>query len=289
MKILHVAVFNTTSTNVWQANAFENLGHTVIRYDYRKRARDLDGKLSNFNPKRDEDLIFLCKMEKPDIILFSKCNQMDVRVVEECGKIGKTVLWYMDNFHNINQELIQKMYVSDYVFCSTLTGFDVGKKHNRNVYKLKGGYDSKIHKPVGLQKLRDVCFIGGLYPYRIPYFKSVGFQVFSNVYNEEHSKVVSETRINLNFTEGDGVSNRIYKIMAAGGFLLSNPWKGLEEDFIVGVHLDIFKTQKELKEKISYYLKHKKIRKKIAQAGKELVVKWDDMAYAKEILRRVKL
>lgn len=287
MKVLHVAVFTPQSTNVWQANGFEEMGCEVIRYDYRQKARDLDGKLGNYNPKRDADLIERCKQEKPDIILFSKCNQMESNVVEECGKVGKTVLWYMDNFNNINQELIQKMEVCDYIFCSTPSGLETGKRHNKNTYKLKGGYDSKIHRPADVPKLRDVCFIGGMYPYRMPYYSEVGFPVFNNVYNEDHSRTISETRINLNFTEGDGVSNRIYKIMAAGGFLLSSPWRGLEEDFEVGVHLDVFRTPQELKEKISYYLKHEKERERIAQAGREQVKQWDDVGYAREILEVV--
>ena len=36
MKIIYAAVFTETSTNTRQANAFEKLGHEVIRYDFKE-------------------------------------------------------------------------------------------------------------------------------------------------------------------------------------------------------------------------------------------------------------
>lgn len=287
MKILHVAVFTPQSTNVWQADAFESLGHDVVRYDYRQKAKDLDGKLGNENPKRDDDLILFCRKEKPDIILYSKCNQMDVRVVEGCGKIGKTVLWYMDFQDNINAELIQKMKKSNYVFCGRWHGVEEGKKHNKNVYKICEGYDPKVHFPRDIPKTRDISFIGNMRSYRERFRKTVNFDVITNAYNEEHAKVVSETKINLNFTEGDGTSDRSYKILAAGGFLLSSTWKNIEEDFEVGKDLITFTTPSTFKECINYYLNHKEEREKIAQHGYETVKQYDNIHYASSIIEVV--
>lgn len=288
MKILHVAVFTARSTNVWQANAFEELGYDVIRYDYRAKARELDGSLTPINPKRDENLINLCSIEKPDIILFSKCNWMDVRVVKECNKVGKTVLWFMDDWHNINTELIEKIKESDYIFCSAPAGIATAKEHGKHAYRLQGGYDPKMHHAIDRPKKMDVCFIGSMHTNRKEFAKKVNFKIISGVYNEKHSKIVSETKINLNFTDGDGVSNRVYKIMAAKGFLLSIPWNTMEEDFEVGVDLDIFETSSELKEKIKYYLEHGEERERIAQHGYETAKGFDNLNYAKKILEVIK-
>jgi len=270
--------------SVWQANAFENLGHEVIRYDYRQKARDLDGGIYNNNPKRDSDLIETCYNKKPDVILFSKCNKMNVEVVKKCGKVGKTVLWYMDPGNNVNSELIEKIKECNCIFCSRLPAIKVAKKYGKNVYRLQGGYDSNIHKPINVPKIRDVVFIGEMRFYRTIFKTGWDFEVINGVYNEDHSKIVSETKINLNFTNGDGVSNRIYKIMAAKGFLLSLPWRTMEEDFKVGVDLGVFETPAELRENIKYYLEHKKEREKIAQHGYETVKKYDNINYAKKIL-----
>ncbi len=291
MKILHVGVFTSGSTNIWQADGFSNLGHDVYRYDYRARARELDGKLSDNNPKRDANLITTCRVYNPDIILFSKCNQMDVRVVRECGKVGKTVLWYMDFSDNINAELIYKMQASDFIFCSRWDGIYAAKHYskNGNVYRLQGGYDPALHYPVDIPKIRDVCFIGRMRPNRDHFRRGYPFDVITGVYGEEHSKTVSETKINLSFNEGDGTSNRLYKLLAAGGFVLTQPWKYMEEDFVVGSDFDVFNTPEELKSKIEYYLNHEDVREKIAVCGNNTVQLYDKNNYAKRIVEEVVL
>jgi len=282
MKILHIAVFTPQSTNVWQADGFESLGHEVIRYDYRAMAKRY-GSIG-----RDEHLTSLCRKESPDIILFSKCNKMDIKVVEECGEVGKTVLWYMDNFHNMNVELIEKMKECDFVFASCSSALNEASKYNAQVYRHHGGYDSNIHRLTDVPKTRDVVFVGGMYPYRMPYRDAVNFEVLNGVFNENHARIVSETKINLNFTEGDGVSNRIYKILGAGGFLLTTPWDSMEEDgFEPGKDFDTFTNPIELRDKVKYYLEYEDEREEIAAHGYETVKQYDHVNYAKKILEVV--
>ena len=48
--------------------------------------------------------------------------------------------------------------------------------------------------------------------------------------------------------------DRVYKVMAAGGFLLTNDWIGREEMFVDGEHLVIFNDPQDLAEKIKFYL-----------------------------------
>jgi spore maturation protein CgeB len=282
MKILHVAVFTPMSTNVCQADGFEYLGHEVIRYDYRAKAKRY-GSIG-----RDDHLITICRNEKPDIILFSKCNNMHVSVVEECGKIGTTVLWYMDNFRNINEELKQKMGKCDYIFCATSAGINEALNYNDDVHRLHGGYDSRIHCPMEVPKTRDVCFIGEIYPYRAKFIRAINCEVIKGVYNEDHARIVSETKINLNFTEGDGVSNRIYKILAAKGFLLTTPWLEMEYDFTPGDDFVVFSTIDDLKSIIGYYLNNEVERERIADHGYRTIKQYDHINYAKKIMEVVK-
>jgi len=284
MKILHVAVFTPESTNVWQADAFEELGCEVIRYDYRQRARDLDGGIHSINPNRDAELIEVCKRELPDLVLFSKCNKLHINVVKECNKVCKTALWYMDPRGNIDGELIEKMKYCHYVFTSRWDAVRVAEKYNRNVYRIHEGYDPKVNKPFNIPKIRNVCFIGNLRSYRYAYYKEIKFDVVSNAFREEHAKIVSETKINLNFTEGDGTSDRTYKVLAAKGFLLTMPWENMEEDFEVGEDLDIFTSPKNLKEQIEYYLIYDEERERIAEHGYNTVKKYDNINYARSIL-----
>jgi len=280
MKILHVAVFKPESTNVCQAEGFEHFGHHVYRFDYRRVATELGSNL-----KRDDRLIEVCQSYKPDIILFSKCNKMDSIVIDACNKVGKTVLWFMDNFHSLDGELREKMKKVDHVVCTTRKSVDVAKSLGADAHRLTGGFDPKIHKPLGLHQFRKATFIGNTHPYRKPYLREVTEIVqHTNVHNEAHCKLVNESCININFTEGDGVSNRIYKIMGAGGFLLTNKWNEMEEDFNAGVELVTFDTAQELKDKIKYYLENKKVRDKIALAGCVKARQRDNINYARRIL-----
>lgn len=287
MKILHVAVFTPTSTNVWQADAFEVFGHKVIRYDYRQRACVLDGGVGTTNPQRDKELIELCKIEKPDLILFSKCDKMDAVVVKECRKIGKTALWYMDPAGNINSELVLKIQNSDFVFSWRWDGVKEGLKYCKNTYRIYEGYDSKINYKMDVPKIRDVCFIGHMRGIRNTYREAVKFEILTGVYGKDHTRAVSETKINLNFTEGDGASDRVLKVLATGGFLLTNPWEKMENDFEVGKDLQIFTNVNELEQLIKYYVKNDDERETIALHGMETVKQYDDINYARSILEVV--
>ena len=285
MKILHVAVFTPNSTNVWQADAFEQLGHEVIRFDYRQIANEIG------LDDRDIKLVGICKDQKPDITLFSKCNIMHYRVVECCRAMSKTIMWLMDGMENYDSELADKIGHCDFTFCSVQACVNESKKYCKKVYRLQGGYNAKVHYPMDIPKIRDVSFIGVVHGYVLPYraqlLNEVNFDVINGVYNQDHSKVVSETKINLSLTNNVGVSNRIYKLMAAKGFVLTMPWEGIDIDFKVGTHLDIFHNVQELKYKIKYYLENSDIREKIAVQGYKKVKDYDNINYAKTIIKMV--
>ena len=99
----------------------------------------------------------------------------------------------------------------------------------------------------------------------------------------KHSKAVSETKVNLNFTEG-GTSDRTYKVLASRGFLLTQSWPRIEEDFKIGVDLDTFDSVNDFKQKIEYYLTHEDERKEIAAHGYRTVQKFNRTNFAKEII-----
>lgn len=282
MKALLVGVFNDRSTNSWQAKGFESLGVQVVRYNYRLRAETLG------RSKRDDEIIDVCRQETPDFVLYSKCNLVDIRVVKECNKVCKTVLWYMDFMPRIDSELKAKMANCNYVFCSRYDGINEALKYNKNVYRLQCGYDPDLHYPIDIPQTRDVVFIGNIDRRgRREYIKEVAFSVVNNVYGTEHSRIVSESKINLNFSEGDGTSNRLYKLLASRGFVLTQPWFKMEEDWNVGSDFVVFQNIAELKEKIDYYLQHPAERNSIAKNGCNKVKRYDNINYAKRILKEV--
>lgn len=62
-------------------------------------------------------------------------------------------------------------------------------------------------------------------------------------------------------------SDRILRAMGSGAFVLHNAYPGIEKDFKVGVHLDVWHDFSELVEKIDYYRSHEEQRQSIAAAG----------------------
>lgn len=87
-------------------------------------------------------------------------------------------------------------------------------------------------------------------------------------------KVFHESRINLNFTIPNiqsGIPLRVWDVLGAGGFLLTNYQPELELYFDIGKDLAVFESRPELEEKAAYYLSHEKERREVAERGAENV------------------
>lgn len=97
-----------------------------------------------------------------------------------------------------------------------------------------------------------------------------------------HNLVVSCSKVMLDYTrtpdiEG-AISARVYRTLAAKGFLLMRHVKGLERQFIPGQHLETFRTTEECLERIERYLQDPERRERIAASGYEKVLRnhtWD--------------
>ena len=280
MKVLFIGVFDKTSTNWAQSDALKKNNCNVIEFNYRYINSQYGSK------KRDELLIEMCKNTKPDLVLFSKCNEIHHNVVIECNKHSKTVLWYMDPDNSqFNQQLIKKIELCHFTFCALWEPYIKAKGIGGDKVRfLQEGFDHIQNYPIDINYKYDVSFIGDLRNKRLDYHKELKFNVITNAYGEEHSKAVSQSKINLNFTEG-GTSDRTYKVLASKGFLLTEPWPNMEEDFTIGEDLVIFNTVNELKEKISYYLNNEKERLRIAENGFKTVQKFSRLNWANKIIK----
>ena len=61
--------------------------------------------------------------------------------------------------------------------------------------------------------------------------------------------------------------------MGCGTLCLSYKYPGIEKEYKIGKHLDVWEDFDDLKDKIKYYLKNDYLRDKIAKAGCEYVAK----------------
>ena len=110
-------------------------------------------------------------------------------------------------------------------------------------------------------------------------------KIISSAYGLQHSIEVGKSRINLNICTDNCASDRVYKILAAGGFLLTDDWYGRELTGLVdGEDLIIYNDISDLQEKIVYYLNNKDLRNRISKNGMEKVKKLTRMEWANAIL-----
>ena len=248
MKILFIGVFDTDrkSTNTSQLLAFKSLGHNVVGYNYKEKA------LKVGEEERDKHLCEVVRKYKFDLVVFSKCNFLSEDVFKAIAAVSKTCLWFMDPMVSYDQIMRRRTGLVDYVCCDKENVLEEALKINKNSFHVCEGFDQEVDRPHDIDKEYDVSFIGNIYGDRGETINNTNFdiRVISGAYGSTHAKEVSKSRINLNLCTSDGASDRVYKILAAGGFLLSNDWKNREKYFTDGKECVIFNNIAGLTKKI---------------------------------------
>ena len=126
-------------------------------------------------------------------------------------------------------------------------------------------------------------------------FKRFGYSGNGKVYNGEHNKVCSLSKICIGCSafpnNGSYTSVRDYKILAAGGFLLTRKYDGVEDLFCVeegSEEVITYSGAKDCERKILFYLEHPERRKRISEAGYQSIIKRHTYNHrVKEIIRLV--
>ena len=282
MKILFVGVFDggLKSTNISQILSFKKLGYNVMGYNYREKAATLG------DHGRDLDLLKIVQAGNFDLVVYSKCNVISEITFSEINEVAKTCLWFMDPLVTYDLEMRNKTKLVDYFCCDKENVLEEALKINPRSFHVCEGFDHTVDFPREFEKQYDISFIGNIYGDRKELIDGIGFNVniITGAYGPNHSKEVSKTKINLNFCTSNGASDRVYKILAAGGFLLSNDWKNRENYLTDGKDCVIFHDMEDLNNKIDYYLKNEEERNKIAQAGLKSVQGFNRLNWAKRIV-----
>ena len=134
-------------------------------------------------------------------------------------------------------------------------------------------------KTASLQRQRALLALVAKFPVNL--YTNTGGDTLLRVKNcgsvdywSEMPKVFRYSKINLNFTIPNiksGLPLRIFDVLGAGGFLLTNYQAELPDHFEIGKDLACFESEAELVEKCSYYLAHEEERQQIAKNGYEKV------------------
>ena len=282
MKIFYVAVFDdeNVSTNNSQARGFEASGHKVYRYSFRARA------LAIGDVNRDSELKDIVIRENPDLVVFSKCEEISEETIKFIGERFTSCYWYMDPLTSVREDYVKKASHCKYAAIAIRNVLPSFMKFNKNSFLVYEGFDHTVDKPIDVKKQLDISFIGSLHSNRKEILKNIVPSVahITNAYGVKHAHAVSATRINVNISTSGGASDRVFKVLAAGGFLLTTDWEGREEMFEDKKHLVIFSDKDDLQKKITYYLNNEDEMNIIANNGLLEVAKYNRDVWATKIV-----
>lgn len=280
MKIVFVAVFDDAgrSSNNSQRDTLTRLGHQVHTVNYRVLASEIGASA------RDAHIVDTVAKLQPDLTIFAKATGIGAGVFETCKRHTKICYWFPDAICNYGDPELDQSATADFVCADKWNVIEKSKEVNRHSYVVADGFDTLIEKPRNLEQDISVSFIGSIYGARFKIIQDINcaVEIITNAYAEKHSEAVSRTKINLNFCTADGASARIYKVLAAKGFLLSDDWPGRQlkdgEDLVLVSDMD------DLNKKIEYYLEHDEERNRIRETGYETIQKYSREAWANRIV-----
>ena len=261
-------------------HAFEKLDHVVKAVDVKNRIK--------------HSYKIACKF-KPDLVFCSRTNKLAKQVMMIKKKFPEVIacVWNVDTRYNINywERLFSLIKTCDYYFVVASKLIPEWRKINPNTFWLPQGVQNESYnKPNTITEKdeakysSDVSWAGkgreGFHKIRGPFldtiiqakidFKQWGCAGNPKIYNEDHNKMVSLSKINLAISgwpkNEKYTSVRNYKILGAGGFLLELYRKGIYEIFPENI-FDCYKSPDDLVEKIRYWLKNERERKEYAERG----------------------
>lgn len=257
--------------------AFEQLGHKVFAVDAKREAGNSYNVACHF---------------MPNLVFCSRTYQLadEVKNIKNKFKDITICMWNVDTRTDINdwEHLFPLIKLADYHFVPDTKTIPEWKELNSNTFWLPQGLQNEIyHKPYEITEedrrkyFCDISFAGSDRKQRRPFlnaiekmninFKRWGCAGMPKVYNKEHNKMASLSRINLCCSgwpeNGAYTSVRDYKIMGAGGFVLELYRKGLDDIFpfkVPGV-MGTYISPDDLVQRIRYWLDHEKERKATAE------------------------
>ncbi len=258
----------------------------------------------------NQQFVSLALEKKPDIALIGGGDRINLHSIKILNNHSiKTVLWTTDvpkNFKKMSE--VGSAY--KYIFCQGSEAIELFSEVKiQNAHWLPMACDPNFHHPVELTHKEhekygnDIAFVGSYYPNRYRLLKKLsGFDYgiwgpgwgniiqpsnFQTHIRGEHTpqsewvKIYSASKIvlSIHFQELENrfpvyqASPRIFEAMACGAFVISDYQKDVFSLFKDEKHLVGFKTIAELIKKIKYYLNHSEEREKIANCGRQEVLK----------------
>jgi len=280
MKVLLVFPQQDRQTGLFIHRAFKQLGCQVELVDAKLEPHNMLPKTKSFNP----NLIF--------------CSRT-IELLDQMKEIRKsfpniiTICWNVDKRNSVKEfgDKLLNLFDSCHIFYTIALGnIEEYRKMcpNTKVMHLQQGCDPQTHK---IEKLTtadhtaydcEAMFAGWISKRtgRPPLFQYLSEHTNLKLYGKETKNLITDSAHNKaclcsNIVLGHNswpsvaisMSVRDYKVMAAGGFLLTEYCPGMETWFKLGEECESYTTKEEALDKIKYYLSNEDKRKKMAESG----------------------
>lgn len=298
----------TALCSLWNCEDKKNwpyqLGYLVYK-DLFKEVFLFDPKMERlkYGSKIMKERLFDIIIDKnPDyIFLLLEANDIGLDTLEKIKNVSpktKTIaIFGDDDIHFETRSRYYALFLDYCISCPIKYAESYKKDGLKNAIPFPGGVNTKNFRPMNLNKKYDVVCIGQPYSYRVEIIRFLiknGIKVniwghgwgkypeFEKIYggpldHEEIVKVVNQTRIYLGFCKNRlGESHntgKFFESSACGTFCLVDEFPEYNEYLKINKEIVMFRDNKDLLEKIKYYLKNESKRENIAQRAYKKVIK----------------
>jgi spore maturation protein CgeB len=260
-----------------------------------KASSTLGRALPRVERRRHRALVRAVEAFQPDLILAAH-GFLSVEVVRELrsASTAKITVWFPDHLVNLDKQYLLASDYDAWFFKDPYMVDSFGAKLGINAHYLPEACNPLWHHRVELNQAEkrmygcDLTIAGNMYYYRarmLETFKDCDLKIwgkgyprwmnsplrprYADVYvgETEKAKAFNGAKIVLNtmhYGEIIGVNCRLFEAAGCGAFQIAEWKQGLPELFEPEREIVTFRTRKELKEKVDYYLTHPKERHEIA-------------------------
>lgn len=293
--------------------ALEQLGHSVVPFDYRLHHLQ---HFSFTNKWLNKRLVRTAVGCNADLVIVHKGETILPGTVSAITKAGiKVVNWNPDEPFGELQAFNRMQNIPEYdaVFTYDTQYVERLKEHNPHSYHLPAGADPhgvhKEHVPLDKRTFpAALCMVGTAYPNRVDMlapFADKTLRIAGPGWDKTSMASMSLPHVKINemvglFNESKIVLNphgthksfivpnpRTFEIPATRSFELTDLRRDAELFFKPGKEIVIYKDLEEFKELVDYYLVHDEERNTIAQAGHDRVLKEHTIKHRMETMLRL--
>ncbi len=303
-KILYCAPIDKPgNSGRYVIDAMQQLGFTVIGYDYRQKA--------DF----EKEILTIVEEKKPDYFFTQKGEILNPGIIRKFKDKGCVTIfwcfdaamgdWYIpiarehdfvltnveDHVLRLKKEGIKNVKWMHQGFAPKFFGIEGGETFEFPCYAdlaMIGSMGTPIYKrrcESALLLKKNHFNIKWWGPHLARTFRNMKYHLKgigriwagNEVFMKDFADVIRHTKIFIGEDSdipisGKTLSNRSFAVMGCGGFYLCRRTPGIEYAFEIGKEIDVFDTDDEMIEKVEYYLNKEAARKKIAAAGQKKVL-----------------